>query len=91
MGPFHNTKFWMLCERFIRKAAGMGAASRLPDPDHYDIANGFCDLLVVGAGPAGLTAAVEAAEQGKMVWLVEQDFEAGGWYLSSSDSKLINS
>ncbi|MGC6536235.1 MAG: 2Fe-2S iron-sulfur cluster-binding protein [Candidatus Puniceispirillaceae bacterium] len=87
MGPFHNTKFWMLCERFIRKAAGMGAASRLPDPDHYDIANGFCDLLVVGAGPAGLTAAVEAAEQGKMVWLVEQDFEAGGWYLSSSDSK----
>ena len=44
MGPFSNTKFWMLCERFIRKAAGMGAATRDADPDNYDIANGFCDL-----------------------------------------------
>ena len=34
MGPFSNTKFWMLCERFIRKAAGMGAATRDADPDN---------------------------------------------------------
>ena len=86
MGPFSNTKFWMLCERFIRKAAGMGAATRDADPDNYDIANGFCDLLVIGAGPAGLTAAVEAAEAGKRVWLVEQDFQAGGWHLSSNEA-----
>ena len=89
MGPFSNTKFWMFCERFIRKAAGMGAASREADPDHYDIANGFCDLLVVGAGPAGLIAAVEAAEAGKSVWLVEQDFQTGGWYLSSGDDEKL--
>ncbi|MGC6529961.1 MAG: FAD-dependent oxidoreductase [Candidatus Puniceispirillaceae bacterium] len=89
MGPFSNTKFWMFCERFIRKAAGMGAASREADPDHYDIANGFCDLLVIGAGPAGLTAAVEAAEAGKSVWLVDQDFQSGGWYLSSGDAKKL--
>ena len=32
MGPFANTKFWMFCERFIRKAAGMGRATTKPDP-----------------------------------------------------------
>ena len=90
MGPFSNTKFWMFCERFIRKAAGMGQASRESDPDQYDIANGFCDLLVVGAGPAGLTAATQAAEAGKTVWLVDQDFKAGGWYLSSGDETKLS-
>ncbi|MGC6517034.1 MAG: 2Fe-2S iron-sulfur cluster-binding protein [Candidatus Puniceispirillaceae bacterium] len=90
MGPLSNTKFWMFCERFIRKAAGMGAASREPDCDSYDIANGFCDLLVVGAGPAGLRAAVAAAESGKSVWLVEQDFKAGGWYLSSGEADKLD-
>ena len=85
MGPFANTKFWMMCEAIIRKAAGMGTASRAADPDLYDIAHGFCDLLVVGAGSAGLTAAVEAAEAGYSVLLVEQDFEVGGWLLSSGD------
>ena len=83
MGPFSNTRFWMFCERFIRRAAGMGRATRDADPACYDIAHGFCDLLIVGAGPAGLQAAVEAAEAGKSVWLVDQDFKAGGWYLSS--------
>ena len=33
MGPFANTRFWMMCEHFIRKAAGLGEASRLADPD----------------------------------------------------------
>ena len=89
MGPFSNTRFWMFCERFIRKAAGMGAASQESDPDCYDVAHGFCDLLVVGAGHAGLIAAVKAAEAGKSVWLVEQDFKAGGWYLSSGDAAKL--
>ena len=90
MGPFANTKFWMMCETIIRKAAGMGTASRKADPDHYDIAHGFCDLLVVGAGSAGLIAAVEAAEAGYSVWLVEQDFEVGGWLLSSGDDTKLS-
>ena len=90
MGPFANTRFWMFCERFIRKAAGMGAASQEPDPDCYDVAHGFCDMLVVGAGHSGLIAAVKAAEAGKSVWLVEQDFKAGGWYLSSGDEEKLS-
>ena len=47
MGPARNTAFWMLCEKFIRKAAGLGKASRLPDPNSYDIAYKFCDVFVM--------------------------------------------
>ncbi len=32
-GPLRSTKFWMLAERFIRKAAGLGRAGLAPDPD----------------------------------------------------------
>ena len=85
MGPFGNTKFWMLCERFIRKAAGLGQASCEADPSKYDIANGFCDVLVIGSGPAGLTAAAGLAEKGLNVTLVEQDFECGGNWLATAD------
>ena len=85
MGPFASTKFWMFCESFIRKAAGLGRASRQPDPDSYDIAHGFCDVLIVGSGPAGLTAAAQLAEDGKKVILVEQDFEFGGDWLAQAN------
>ena len=64
IGPGRGTRFWMFFERFIRSAAGMGRASREPDPDQYDRANGFCDVLVVGSGPAGLAAAETAAAAG---------------------------
>ena len=79
----------MFCEKFIRKAAGLGKASRLPDPDSYDIAYKFCDVLVVGAGPTGLLAAAELAEQGQKVILVEQDFEVGGSLLSGGRTEEI--
>ena len=77
-----GTGLWMQYEKLIRKAAGMGRASRAPDPDCYDHAHAFCDILVVGSGPAGLNAALTAAEEGRNVMLVEQDFELGGDYLN---------
>jgi sarcosine oxidase subunit alpha len=73
-----GTGIWMWYEKFIRKAAGMGRASREPDPDHYDQVHGFCDVLVVGSGIAGMSAALAAAESGLEVVLVEQDWEPGG-------------
>ena len=60
----------------------MGEASRAPDPDHYEHAHGYCDLLVVGSGPAGRAAARAAAQAGLDVVLVEQDSVSGGNSLS---------
>ncbi|MDP6767437.1 MAG: 2Fe-2S iron-sulfur cluster-binding protein, partial [Arenicellales bacterium] len=88
-----GTGMWMRYERIIRKAAGMGEASRLPDPDHYEHAHAFCDVLVVGAGPAGIAAARATVEAGLDVVLVEQDSVLGGTQLStpSGGSELIPS
>ena len=80
MGP--TRKAWMFYEHFIRKAAGLGVASQEPDPDRYDWHHVFADLLVVGSGPAGLTAALAAARSGVDVTLVEQDAEFGGSLLN---------
>jgi sarcosine oxidase subunit alpha len=82
IGPFKGTGFWMACEKIIRNAAGMGKATTLDDPDHYEKINAFCDVLIVGAGPAGLAAALAAGRKGDKVMLVEQDHELGGSLLS---------
>ena len=71
--------FWeRVYEPAIRKAAGLGRASGQPDPDHYEAAHAHCDVLVVGAGAAGLAAARAAGATGARVILMEQDFLLGG-------------
>jgi len=71
--------FWeRVYEPIIRKAAGLGALSGEPDPDVYDRGFRHCDLLVIGAGPAGLMAALTAGRAGAEVILVDEDFRAGG-------------
>ncbi len=80
MGPTRRS--WMFYEHFIRRAAGLGVASIEPDPSRYDWQHDFVDVLVVGSGPAGLSAALAAARCGAEVMLVEQDFEAGGSLLA---------
>ncbi len=81
---YGGTAIWMLFEKMIRHAAGMGAASRQADPDSYEHGHDFCDVLVVGGGPAGLAAAAKAARAGLEVVLVEQDYELGGNLLSQA-------
>ncbi|MBS0393288.1 MAG: sarcosine oxidase subunit alpha family protein [Proteobacteria bacterium] len=77
--------FWeRVYEPMIRRAAGLGRIATGPDPDSYEKAFAFCDLLVVGAGPAGLTAALAAARAGLRVLLAEEDFRPGGRLLGET-------
>jgi sarcosine oxidase subunit alpha len=79
---------WMTYEKVIRHAAGLGTAPTKPDPDTYDKMHEHCDVLIVGAGPAGLAAALAAGSSGARVILAEQDADLGGRMLSEND--LIN-
>ncbi len=81
--------FWEgLYEPIIRRAAGLGALSGKHDEGVYEKAFAFCDVLVIGAGPAGLMAALTAARAGSDVILADESHEMGGRLLS--DTGLIN-
>lgn len=82
----YPAKLWMTYEHFIRKAAGLGSAPVQDDPDSYDKLNQHCDLLVVGAGPAGLVAAREAARAGARVIIADEQNEFGGSLLASTNN-----
>ncbi len=71
--------FWeKLYEPVIRHAAGLGALSMKADEDRYEKAWAHCDLLVIGAGPTGLLAALIAARAGADVILADEDTRTGG-------------
>ncbi|PJI92458.1 sarcosine oxidase subunit alpha [Yoonia maricola] len=71
--------FWeKLYEPVIRRAAGLGALSGQTNPDTYEKAFAFCDVLVIGAGPAGLMAALTAGRAGADVIIADDDTAMGG-------------
>ncbi|MEN2508538.1 sarcosine oxidase subunit alpha [Stutzerimonas stutzeri] len=76
---------WLTYEKYIRKAAGLGRAPTENDPDSYDHVNQHCDVLVVGAGPAGLAAALAAGRSGARVILADEQEEFGGSLLSTRE------
>ena len=79
----HSQSLWQRAyEPIIRKAAGFGNAPTGPDPDRYERINAHCDVLVIGGGPAGLTAARMAARAGARVMLVDDKPMLGGALLS---------
>jgi sarcosine oxidase subunit alpha len=69
---------WHVFEGFIRRAAGLGKPTDLPDPDRYEQMHAHADVVVVGSGPAGLMAALAAGRAGGRVLLVEQEPHPGG-------------
>lgn len=87
-GFYNKTFMWprsaweKLYEPAIRKMAGLGDAPTEEDPDHYAATYAHYDLLIVGAGPAGIEAALEAAGTDKRVILIDEQDELGGGALS---------
>jgi sarcosine oxidase subunit alpha len=78
-------KFWeRVYEPAIRRAAGLGKLSGRHNQDDYEKAWAFCDLLVIGSGPAGLMAALVAARAGADVILAEEDMRMGGRLLAET-------
>src|ERR1700712_5482744 len=77
-GFYYKTFMWpraawaKLYEPLIRRAAGLGRSPRQPDADRYTHVYVHCDVLIVGAGPAGLTAALAAAISGANVLVCDE-------------------
>ena len=93
MGPTRNAwlKIW---EPLLRRKAGLGKVSMTASPSAFGKAYLHCDVLIVGGGPAGLSAAIEACEAGADVLLCEVEPELGGslTYAGQSESlaKLLD-
>jgi len=87
-GFYNKTFMWprsaweKLYEPVIRHLAGLGESPTTRDPDHYDATYAHCEVLVVGAGMAGIEAALAAAQSGGRVILIDEQDEVGGGALS---------
>ena len=81
---------WMFYEKFIRRAASSAPVPDQPDADRYLHRHAHCDVLVVGAGPAGLAAARAAAQTGARVIVTELRPELGGDLLSEIEATVDN-
>ena len=77
-------------EPFIRRAAGLGVAPTRPDPDRYAQRYAHCDVLVVGGGPAGLAAALAAADSGARIILCDESAEFGGSLLGDASAHGVD-
>ena len=93
-GFYYKTFMWprsawhRLYEPLIRRMAGLGEAPRLPDPDRYAQQHAHCEVLIVGAGPAGLAAALAASRSGARVILCDERPEMGGSLLADARSRI---
>jgi len=77
--------FWHRYEKVIRKGAGLGTTPEQPDHNIYDKRHQHCDVLVVGGGPAGISAALAAGRAGARVILVDEQAELGGALLGNGE------
>jgi sarcosine oxidase subunit alpha len=83
--------FWTrVYEPIIRRTAGLGRAPTMRDPDRYTARYAHCDTLIVGAGPAGLSAAISAAKSGARVIIADEQAEIGGSLLADPAARIDN-
>lgn len=79
---FYNKAFfwpsWDCYEWLFRRLSGLGRAPTGRDPDRYEADNLHCDVLVIGGGVAGISAAVAASDAGGRIVLVDQGTVLGG-------------
>jgi sarcosine oxidase subunit alpha len=81
--------FWKhVYEPAIRAAAGLGRAPAEADADRYLHHYAHCDVLVIGAGPAGLAAALAASANGGRVILCDEQAQPGGSLLAETEARI---
>jgi methylglutamate dehydrogenase subunit C len=80
---------WMWFEPWIRRAAGLGKARHFVDPHRYDIQYHHTDVLIIGAGAAGVAAAHHCLGSGQRVLVLEQDFVCGGELNAQADAAQL--
>ncbi|MGB6352523.1 MAG: sarcosine oxidase subunit alpha family protein, partial [Steroidobacteraceae bacterium] len=93
-GFYYKTFMWprkawkALYEPVIRRAAGLGRAPTQADPDRYAQRYAHCDVLIVGGGPAGIAAALAAADSGARIMLCDETAEFGGSLLADTQARI---
>ena len=76
---FHRpAKLFPFHERQIRKISGLGVINPSSSTPHSPKDHAWCDVLVVGGGPAGLEAALAAGKSGAQVLIAEESAQLGG-------------
>ncbi|MGL4322492.1 MAG: 2Fe-2S iron-sulfur cluster-binding protein, partial [Beijerinckiaceae bacterium] len=90
MGPraLGNWAWTRIFEPVIRRAAGLGEPPLYSDRDRYAQFYDHCDVLIIGAGPAGLAAALSAGESGARVIICDEQSEPGGSMLAERTARI---